>query len=226
MDSMAVSVVSAQVILKPTSGIPADFVTNTFHFTVQYTEVDGTGPTSRFASCAEVRTALVTMYDSLRTRLGGLQIGTHEIKFVDLGDPKPRLPCAEFVWAFTALPPAAQLPAEVAIVCSFQGTLESGINPATRKNRVFMGPLATSLVDTSGGRVTAAGQAAFVTAFAALAEDSSLASDVWVWIGYSPKLSNPFVVQGGWVDNAFDTQRRRGTLATSRGSWTQSAEPV
>jgi len=217
--------VSCQVVLKPSNGIPADYVTNTWHFAVQYTEVDGVGPNTRFDACDQAHDALVTFYNTLSTRFGGLLIGTHEMKFVDLGEPAPRLPVAEFVWAFTTVPPASQLPSEVAIVASFEGSLQSGVNPATRKNRVFLGPLAQSTVNPTGGTLSAGAQTAVINALVALAVASAGASAVWWWVGRSPTMNNTFIVRSGWVDNAFDTQRRRGIDATNRGIWVQDAEP-
>lgn len=47
---------------------------------------------------------------------------------------------------------------------------------------------------------------------------ASLADD-WGWVIWSEKLEQSFAVAGGWVDNAWDTQRRRGMPATTRTLW-------
>jgi len=42
----------------------------------------------------------------------------------------------------------------------------------------------------------------------------------WDWVVYSPTNGNTVNVDNGWVDNAFDTQRRRGLAVTARTNWT------
>jgi hypothetical protein len=46
--------------------------------------------------------------------------------------------------------------------------------------------------------------------------DAAQASVSWDWVVYSPTNSNQYVAHDAWVDNAWDTQRRRGLPPNSR----------
>lgn len=134
----------------------------------------------------------------------------------------------------------------MAICLSFQGATGSGVNMRRRRGRVYLGPLAGTVVDasTSGTEITAAARSTIATAAAALAHgpdvgDARLAVFSRATanitdglpvdanepaIGYSDAaLSAGFEdVVSGWVDNAFDIQRRRGVQASARTTWTPS----
>lgn len=70
-----------------------------------------------------------------------------------------------------------------------------------------------------------------VTAAAAVGTTLLAAGDAssgaWTWCIYSPttetqtaSLASSFIpIVGGWVDNAWDTQRRRGLEPTTRTTW-------
>jgi hypothetical protein len=121
--------------------------------------------------------------------------------------------------------PGTNLPSEIAVVLSYHGPLtdvpqEAGnTRPAARRRgRVYVGPInsnaAAADVDTSvvyvsqDMRETLAGAA-----------QRLMVAPTAVWSNWSRADAQIHTVTGGFVDNAFDTQRRRGEQATLRRPW-------
>jgi len=109
------------------------------------------------------------------------------------------------------------LPEEVAICCTLQGA--APVTPRKR-GRIYIGPL--RLGTEQGGdeagpcRPNADVTLAITSAAAALA--SSIAAHQWCIRSVTP-TENYVPIAGGYVDNAFDTQRRRGPDPSERASW-------
>jgi len=119
------------------------------------------------------------------------------------------------------------LPEECSAVLSFHADLtgipeESGATRprARRRGRVFIGPLRAGASDQTSPpmRVHQDLQDDLVLAAEALAVD--MGADAWFWEVWSRADNVMRDVVGGFVDDAFDTQRRRGPAATSRTSFT------
>ncbi len=121
------------------------------------------------------------------------------------------------------------MPAEVSIVLSFKadyaGLPERGPNKtrprATRRNRLFLGPWTSFAFqnDVNTGKSVVKAQPTIVGAAERLMAAGAGALDIVQWATYSQKLHDAFRVVGGWVDNAPDTQRRRGEDATARSNF-------
>lgn len=133
-------------------------------------------------------------------------------------DTPPRAPVAERTITLpTAIPSGSSMPAEVALACSFQGTRVSGLPQARRRGRIFLGPLR---VPGSGSFVSPpSGMISDVTKQFAEMKAASDASTDYQWRIWSPTDGASVLIDNGWVDNAWDTQRRRGPRATSRTRW-------
>lgn len=209
------------------SGLPADAITQTYHFTTEST------PPPALA-LAEIANEIGDCYDAFGSFLSKLYSwSTAYATFYNLADPKPRVPLGEYPLAMTTLPSEAgtnySLPAEVALTVSFEGNQISGEPQSRRRGRVYIGPW-----QIGGSLDHASPPSAFTTAldngFTALLAASD-ASAEWTWCVHSPSLlagttkpplapqplaSTFFPVVRGWVDNAWDTQRRRGIQATTR----------
>jgi len=104
---------------------------------------------------------------------------------------------------------------------SFQGERTSGQSQARRRGRVYLGPFGSSAGDTTSGRPSSGLRGGIITAAAAFGVQSQAAIE-WVWgvistAGPSMSFSE---VKDGWVDDAWDTQRRRGEGATLRTTFT------
>ena len=140
--------------------------------------------------------------------------GNFTVKAYHLTDPKPRSP----VYEYQGIMPISSfeaLPCEVALCMSFQAELESGENQKRKRNRVYLGPFNVNAV---GGARNVEPQLVEAALFAGKAlYEASEASANWHWVVYSPSDDEAYEVYNGWVDNAYDTQRRRGTRATARG---------
>nr|CRY96581.1 hypothetical protein [uncultured prokaryote] len=227
----------AQVILAADSSIPADVAINSYHFQIY--------PQGQFLAIPEISIEqlitgereldidengihgdLCDFYVSIGEFLSiDINAAASRIKWYNLEEPEPRVPLLElpmkpFVTANSSLP------AEIAIVSSFEALPLNGVRQSTRRNRVYLGPLSQEVVGFSNNaaRVPAAVQTAITDAASNLALNS-FDQPRWTWVVYSPTTGASTPVQRGWVDDAWDSQRRRGIEASTRTNWVQDAEP-
>ena len=199
---------TAQMTLKMVSGVTADVAVNSLHFVGSDVPNDP----------GEIEGGMFSFYDDLVLFYSAsVAQNGHTLKVYNLDDPQPRYPALESTYNFPSAPTGNTLPHEVAIVASFQADRISGTPQARRRNRIYIGPLKDSTVSTSGFV-----QTANINALNQAMEDleSFMRTSTAVrWIAYSPTEDNGDFVTNGWVDNAFDTQRRRGRKATVRTVW-------
>lgn len=208
-----------QCSLVSASGVPEDDAVNVWHF-----RSDATLPTD---DATEIQTALESFYNGVGALYNENTItGEVNLKFFDLQDASPRAPIQIGSFTIGDLSDADALPTECAIVMSFAGVAESGVNLRRRRGRIYLGPLDIGPSSTISGRVIVG--APSVGQIVSAADALLGAGTTWDWAVFSPTtagalpwdatdISNgTFDVVSGWVDNAFDTQRRRGTEATSR----------
>lgn len=200
-----------QATLNPVSGVAADAAVNVWHFLTD----------EEVATPALVEGALTDFYNGVRAaispsikRTGGLTL-----KFYDLADPQPRVPFRETLLNITNTSvPLYALPAENSLCLSFQGQRVSGESQARRRGRIYLGPLGYS-----GAEDWARPSAGLISLLATAGDTLLAASDAqlhWNWAVWSTVNAEMTVVTDGWVDNAWDTQRRRGLEYTSRSTFT------
>jgi|SRR5688500_574510 len=203
------TVTRAQISIGMDSGIPADAVTNTLYF-------ESTGDFLAGADLTAVQGAITTYVQAIDGLMPTSTVGpTATVKLYRMEDSTPRVPFHEF--SITLTPGAGDaLPSECAIVVSFQGSKASGINQARRRGRNYVGPL--TVTTNAGGRPTPAAITTIRDAAAALLA-ASVAAAGWSWVVWSPTSVAAVPVASGWVDNAFDTQRRRGVDAITRSTF-------
>lgn len=198
---------SVLTVLHTTNNQVEDYATNTMHF-----DADGVAP------LADAEAALLEFYRDLgQLYPDTIRLDQHEFKWYNLADPKPRAPVREETWAFLAAPSGSPLPSECAIVLSFQAPKLSGVPQPRRRNRIYVGPIETGRVD-GDGRINVGTTQTISDAAADLRTASQAATD-WTWFVYSPTSGQGEPVTDGWVDNAWDTQRRRGVSSTIRTTW-------
>jgi hypothetical protein len=221
--------IAGQITLERATQIPADAVVNTWH-------CRSDGATDAAAAAAAFHTALETFYTSIEAMYAvATTSGNITAKYYNLADLKPRVPI--YTDAFTITPPATTaVPAEVSICLSYKGLFGSGFPNARRRGRVYLGPTNTGTFANSQGDVHVASATRTLLANAATALlTASSSSSAFTWIVWSPTeaAGGPFAgeggtgggdfpdtaVTGGWVDDAFDTQRRRGARAINRLAW-------
>lgn len=203
------SIVRVQAVLDRVTALPQDAVVNTWHF------LTTTSPPSNDTREA-IFTALVNFYGAIDGPvLSTLLANTARLKMYDIADPKPRAVIDER--DFTLTTTTGALPAEVAVVMSFQATKASGENQRRRRGRVFLGPINTGVVATLTGRtaVVLTARNAIVSAGLGLLTASNAAAD-WEWAVYSPTDGAAVAVNNGWCDDAFDTIRSRGEKPQTR----------
>ena len=195
-----------QVTVPAVSGISADNVVNTFHFT-------STGTTEGIL--AEIKAALVSFYEAFDAfKSTDYTWASTQVKTYNLEDSEPRVPINEAGLALTSAPAGTPGVHEVAMCISYKAEYVSGESAARRRGRIYCGPFHSAVLGT-GGRPSSTLITALVAAGTALLTASDTASD-WAWIVYSPTSGQGYPVVAGWVDNEFDIQRRRGGKPTTR----------
>lgn len=221
---MADRLYRVQVSIPLDSAIPDDAIVNTFHFDDDDDPLAGAEDTQGW-----IMDALTTFYNRIDQTLFPNTVGpAATVKMYDLRDPEPRVLRFQDTIALT---PAASdpLPNEVALCISFAATPVAGVNPQRRRGRLFIGPIAQSagVVVASQLRPTSSAMAELAGAGSDLIDGISHPASPGLhlkWSIYSPttdaagaSIDDSFNdVVSGWVDNAFDTQRRRGPAATTR----------
>lgn len=222
---MTISIPTFKVVttLERKSGIERDRVQNTWHYLAP-----SQTPTS--TNYGEWMGQWQLFMDDLHTSMSGcLGIGPEalRVEFFQLTAEKPPPgsglgpPRSAGNMAWLTAPSAAGLPAEVSICLSLDGTtvLDSeggptGPRPAARKrNRKYIGPLGQGVVQAAASTL----EAVVVPAIRSLilsAWDArmnvGMATKGWNPVVFSPTLWATNPIKTTWVNDAFDTQRRRG----------------
>lgn len=211
----------AQVTIPHRSLVAADNVMNTFHFTTF-------GDPALAAENA--RTRLNRFYNDIPDEgsvplknfwSGELNPAQARIKVYDLSDPEPRVPVMDEPLGLTAASPLSSdnLPGEVCLAFSYRAALESGVSRARSRGRIYFGPLNRAVLSGANdfpARPTAALILNGRMACKELADDND---DGLRWVVWSRRDEEAYEIVAGHVDNAFDTQRRRGVEMTVRGGW-------
>jgi hypothetical protein len=203
----------ALVTIPAVSGVAKDSVAN--NWSVTATSDPATwGP--------NFEAALKSFYDAWGANRSSLYVWTGaRCKTYALADPTPRVPVRDVSLALSGSVATNTLPSEVALVLTFQGPIVSGTPQARRRGRVYLGPFSSASADSATGRPASALLSTMSTAAIALKVASVAATD-WDWVVISnvnPAVPVSTIVTNGWVDNAWDTQRRRGIAFTARGAW-------
>jgi hypothetical protein len=143
------------------------------------------------------------------------------LKVYNVNDTPPRAPVYTSAMVLQERQATtSDTPTEAAVCLSFQGVPISGVPQARHRGRAFIGGLAAPL--TAGDLdsfpvVNADLQSSMATA----GDDFRIATAAagWVWVVFSRVLNTGSAITNGWIDNALDTQRRRGNDPTSRLVW-------
>ena len=220
---MADKLMRAQVILEKDSSIPADAVVNTFYFDGD----DSEEPDATYHSA--VTSMLSTFYSAIDQLFSSTLSGVGHIKIYDMRDAMPRTP--ELVYEISLSPGSGDpLPDEIACVLSFSADVASGEAAARRRGRVYLGPLDQDIgaIIDNAYRLQATHLTTIANAAHTMAQGVALPVTGSVkWAIYSPTLDAGGTVDDafndvthGFVDNAFDVQRRRGVKASARTTYT------
>lgn len=222
----------AQAVFGTTNNISADRTVNTFHFIGDSASADDdyVGAAYRVhdfysGPAASSSTAKLDYY------LANDSGTNYHINVYDMADPKPRLPHvfnAQLIGAGVL----HDVPAEVALCASYY----SGRNIPRQRGRIFLGPLCLAALETTGAG-PARPKSDFLDAIQAACvrlattDDGVVKEPVSIfeyavpadhhvsWAVHSVVANTWLPVTAGWIDNSFDTQRRRGPKATNRHIW-------
>lgn len=211
-----------QVIVPYFTGLPTDVVVNDFSFDFP----NGTPDLSDWTALeGHIKLFYDTVYNNTTNALNWapwMNRALARVRAYNRLDPIPRVPVYEspIVLAGTSLS-TSDTPLEQAICLSFQGAKVSGQSQARRRGRIYLGGIGGGVTAgnaTTFPQVSPATGAHIGTAAGQLLNSTPL--DGWVW-GVWSRADNAFVdISDGWVDNAIDTQRRRGNATTTRSLWT------
>lgn len=175
------------------SQLPEDVFENVLYYNV--TEAEGT-----FESVAD---AIVAAFEAWGFH-GGI-LGA-EIRVYSLAGGQPL-----YSKSYAYNHDIASGPNEVALCLSYAVAPNWEATTPRRRGRIFLGPLVAT---TSQPARPAAG---FITATLALGQALAVAGGAEnAWMIYSPTDSTSVAIQAISVDNAWDTQRRRGLAPTDR----------
>lgn len=199
-----------------TTGLAADDVVNTFHF-FSPDAGDIAGP-----DVGEIRTELVTAYTSahapgtqaLASYYSETLSGDYTIKTYDLSDTEPRVPVDEGNGHYNIPGTDNALPREVALCISYTAALASGDVRARRRGRIYTGPYNA----VPNGERPSASLVNACAGFGAYLKGVTTTNG-FKWAVRSQLDDVSKIVTGGWVDNEWDTVRRRGFKATARTTW-------
>jgi len=213
--------ITAQVIIPPKSVVTDDQVVNTFAFIGNETAVNMALLAFDMLEQLYANTPTTGTKSIADWLSPALDVTQARVKFFDLSDPSPRVPILDepFTIATPSTGTTASMPAEVSLVATFYALAESGVPVQRRRGRSFMGPwsaLANGTTANTPSRPHADLQNDLALSFETLMEVSN-ADCSWGVYSRADGVVRPVV--GGWVDNAWDTQRRRGVSATNRVTW-------
>lgn len=211
------AIVRAQVVIPHLSALPEDVTVNTFHFLA-------TGAVDA-ADLDSIEGLISDFYFGTPTGEGGpirafwsnnVQEDLVRLKLYDLTAPEPRQPLRDVEIGVEGAVAGDALPGEVALCLSFQAVGESGSPQARRRGRIYFGPLGQAAMATSGD--TERPNPGLISRLVAAGQDlvDAAAASVTPWVVYSEVDDVGYLVDNGWVDNAFDTQRRRGVAPSAR----------
>lgn len=219
-----------------TTGLPKDDVVNTFHFRTIEDDPDPVTATqlngwlsARLEGAAAVNGDKLHLYMSNEIS----RVTKPTLRTYDVAGGSPL--AVDTMLAMTGAL-GAGLPSEAAVCLSFHSDLtgilefapdgaDADLAPdrprARHRNRIYFGPLVLGAATGSPARPVAQ----VVQALQDLATDLGNPADTTlangllpVWVTYSEKTGEAFPVTGCWVDDSFDTQRRRGVAPTVRNA--------
>lgn len=218
--AIVVGGIRVQAVFQGVSGLPEDRYVNTWHFADT-----GGGPTvdADFdAAIAKLEEFYMVNNPITGSKVWNLLAGANfdqtgsQWRCYNLEQDIPRTPYIVSMATFPADAASAALPSEVAMCLSYRGLVST---PSTR-GRLFIGPLNASVVTTGSAPAIVDVNARNTLVQAAERLRTSAGGPIWSILGGNGAGGQQMVtIAGGWVDDAFDTQRRRGEVATTRTTW-------
>lgn len=219
----------AMFVAQGATGLSEDRVVNTFHFD---------GPQDLEAHRTSVVAALTSFYTTLQ--LSGASVSRYispwiqraaELRIYNMADAQPRQPTIHPITLEAAGDPTTHIPEECAVVLTFRA---SAPYTARRRGRIYIGPLNDFAVIPGSATTQTHVDGTMQQVLADAAEALAASSADWAVRSAGARVPRAnaqaplgallaeayYRVTNGWIDNAMDSQRRRGPDATSRLLWT------
>lgn len=216
-DPIIANTIRINAVLQNANGLAEDRYLSSFVFT---------GPGSSSATAALAEPLVRAFIQETAVWLGpqcSRAANASKTIWYDLGEPPVRTP-HEATFSLAAAGGGTgsgqPLPAEVACVLSLRSTE----NDARARGRLYIGPLHQACADTgtaNDSRPILGFRTALKGAAERLADNAVLAGISWQILSRSDGDTKEVV--GGFIDDAWDTQRRRGVTPTSRLGWLRGA---
>lgn len=225
-----------KVTIPHASGLPGDATTNTFHFRKPGALSVGDAAAAAavlvedfYTTVPDANGVSPTPSRAVSEWIGSGMSRTTDAVTIDVYDGSvapPRVPVLTANFTLDAALGTAQLPNEVALVVSFR-QLVTGVIPARSRGRLYIGPLysGASVSTPASGWVRPDRTSdpnpvgTLAAAMATLIQDSYdgyIADIKPAFVVFSPTDNITRLPTECYVDNEFDTQRRRGGAATAR----------
>lgn len=215
----------AQVVIKAKSGLAKDQYVNNFTFGAT-SALSGADATDLAELVGEAYHLPQTIGGEARSHIGfhfGSQVAQsgHEVKLYAMSQTPPRVPIEVYTFGLPANPASAGLPGEVALCVSGRAAKTSGTVDARRRGRVYIGPLRVSDITNEATTNKPRPATALITdiLYNIVGIGLRAQSEASCQLGTSSSqgAAGNFVPWSEvWVDNAFDTQRRRGDAPTAK----------
>jgi len=227
-----------ETTFKDSDGLPKDDFVNVFYFN-----------TSEVAVVGERVSAVLQVIDFYaHMTAGGNPVGAYlspvifprhgVIKVYDFADAKTRPILLQVDFNIAASLGGGGVPEEVALCLSYY----TDRNLPSHRGRIYLGPLAAGAANASPVRPAASFVAALVDAASRLVAHVTVPAgdgvvNTWSphgaaetdppadpsgtaeWALYSRKLNTQVAITAGWVDDEWDSQRRRRIAASTRTTW-------
>lgn len=199
--------IRVMAVLAMDTAIPRDVSINNWHFDC---DNDSTAITAALVAVGQFYQDVASIFSK------HVDLSSSRFKAYNWSLPEPRPPLLDIPMGIAGPTGFGTLPHELACCLSFQGARVAGQVQARRRGRVYLGPLDDQL-KTSEGNVSTF-ETDKIRDAAATFLVKSVEASTWQWVVHSTRnLANPDTpVTNGWVDDAFDVQRRRGTDPTMR----------
>jgi hypothetical protein len=207
---------SFMVTFRGLSGLAQDKFVNTWHF-----DRPGGAPVTDFDNVRDMLRDFYTVPtgpDPIIKNYSNTLNTTVLVTAYDLSQPKPRAPVYSSSFGPVTYGVGTPLPHEVAMCFSFEAERVSGELQSRRRNRVYLGPLRANVQET-----TARPMATFCNEILNAGKrlhDAAVASATWDWKVFSPTDQEAHDPVHLWVDDAWDSQRRRGLAPLNRYQFT------
>jgi hypothetical protein len=197
----------AQTTLLTQSGVSADYQSNVFAVAAPG-GLDAT-------TAGDWRDAIKAFYDACYNNgaTRGLAQNNHLVKFYDIDGAAPNYPLYELTFNLAVNPGVSDMPQEVALCISYANITENTVPRARRRGRIYISGWSESA--NTNGRPGQTQREAVANAYADYALEvtdiANFTAGVW-----SRRDGEVYPIEEVWVDDEWDTQRRRGGRPTTR----------